>query len=118
VPTTALAVVTELFRHWAGPLAQTGFGALAVLWIAATAQAWRMILAGRVAEHRRWMIRSFALTFAAVTLRLYLPLPPLMGFGFLEGYAVIAWLAWVPNLIVAEIYIRRGMRPGLTVARA
>ena len=53
------------------------------------------------------MIRSFALTFAAVTLRLYLPFPPMMGFTFVEGYRVIAWLAWVPNLALAELYLRR-----------
>ena len=61
----------------------------------------------RFDEHLRWMIRSFALTFAAVTLRLYLPFPPMMGFTFVEGYRAIAWLAWVPNLIAAELYWRR-----------
>ena len=48
-----------------------------------------------------------ALTFAAVTLRLYLPFPLMMGFSFVEGYRVIAWLAWVPNLMLAETFLRR-----------
>ena len=52
------------------------------------------------------MIRSFALTFAAVTLRLYLPLVPLLGISFVDGYRAISFLAWVPNLIVAELYLR------------
>jgi uncharacterized membrane protein len=92
----------------AGPIAVAGFGVLAVLWIYATAQAWRLAMQRRFTEHRRWMIRSFALTFAAVTLRLYLPFGPMLGYEFLEAYRVISWLAWVPNLIVAELYLARG----------
>ena len=89
----------------AGPIAQWGFGTLAVLWTFCAAQAWRLALARRFVEHRRWMIRSFALTFAAVTLRLYLPFPPLLGYSFVEGYRIISWMAWVPNLIAAELYL-------------
>jgi uncharacterized membrane protein len=100
----------------AGPIAASGFGLLGVFWIVATAQAWRLAMAGRIAEHRRWMIRSFAMTFAAVTLRLYLPVAPMMGFDFMEGYRLIAWLAWVPNLLVAELYLNRGARPALMPA--
>jgi uncharacterized membrane protein len=89
----------------AGPIAQVGFGLLGICWIACAAQAWRLALAGRFVEHRRWMIRSFALTFAAVTLRLYLPVAPILGYPFLDGYRAISWLCWVPNLIVAELYL-------------
>jgi uncharacterized membrane protein len=91
----------------AGPVAQLGFGALAIGWIACAAQAWRMALARRFVEHRRWMVRSFALTFAAVTLRLYLPIAAFSGHPFLEGYRLISWLCWVPNLMVAELYLNR-----------
>jgi len=106
----------------AGPVGQSGFATLAVLWIAINAQAWRLALQGRYAEHRRWMIRSFALTFGAVTLRLYLPIAPLLGFSFMDGYRAVAWLSWVPNLIAAEIYLARSARPARrcasTAARA
>ena len=98
----------------AGPIARVGFAALAVSWVVTTSMAWRMALARRFDEHRRWMIRSFALTFAAVTLRLYLPLLPLVGVQFLDGYRAISWLCWVPNLVVAELYLAR--RP-IRVAR-
>jgi hypothetical protein len=54
------------------------------------------------------MIRSFALTFAAVTLRLYLPLIFLTGFNFVDGYRAISFLCWVPNLVLAELYLRDG----------
>ena len=89
----------------AGPIAQAGFGLLAVCWMIANVQAWRLALAGRYAEHRRWMVRSFAMTFGAVTLRLYLPIAPIMGYDFMTAYVAISWLAWVPNLMVAELYL-------------
>ena len=91
----------------AGPVATAGFGGLAVLWIVCTVQGWRMALERRFAEHRAWMIRSWALTLAAVTLRLYLPLAMLTPVPFLDAYRAISFLAWVPNLVVAELYLRR-----------
>jgi uncharacterized membrane protein len=98
------------FGSTAGPVATAGFGSLAVIWIVANIQGWRMARAHRFDVHRAWMIRSFALTFAAVTLRLYLPLIPLTGASFVEGYRAISFLAWVPNLIAAELYIRGMLR--------
>jgi uncharacterized membrane protein len=89
----------------AGGVAQVGFGLLAVCWLFTNVQAWRLALAGRYAEHRRWMVRSFALTFAAVTLRLYLPVAPVLGYPFMPAYVAISWLCWVPNLMVAELYL-------------
>jgi uncharacterized membrane protein len=90
----------------AGPIATAGFGGLAVVWIAVTSQAWRLAQARRFVEHRRWMIRSFALTFAAVTLRIYLPIATFgLHMDFMTAYRAISWLAWVPNLIVAELYL-------------
>ena len=102
----------------AGPVAQMGFGTLAVAWIVCTVQALRLAMARRIVEHRRWMIRSFALTFAAVTLRLYLPIAPILGYPFMDGYRIISWMAWVPNLIVAELYLRRAglLRPAMARA--
>jgi uncharacterized membrane protein len=101
------------FGSTAGPVATAGFGLLAPIWIAATVQGWRLAMQGRYAEHREWMIRSFALTFAAVTLRLFLPVGPLLGMSFVDGYRALSFLSWIPNLIVAEAYVRmtRSARP-------
>lgn len=92
----------------AGPIARAGFGLLAIVWIGVNANAFRLALAGRYAEHRQWMIRSFALTFGAVTLRVYLPVAQAMGIEFMAAYRAISWLAWVPNLMLAELYLRQG----------
>jgi len=60
-----------------------------------------------VARHRRWMTRSFALTYAAVMLRIYLPVAMIVGLEFAQAYPVIAWLCWLPNLVVAQLLIAR-----------
>lgn len=112
------AGLTLALGSTAGPIARAGFAALAVTWMVCTAMAWRMALHRRFDVHRRWMIRSFALTFAAVTLRLYLPIAQIAGLDFLPSYRAIAWLCWVPNLIAAELYLARGRTQVAQPARA
>jgi uncharacterized membrane protein len=90
-----------------GPITTAGFGLLSLGWLYTTVLGWRTARDRRFAEHRRWMIRSFALTFAAVTLRIYLPILQALPIAFNDGYRVISFLCWVPNLIVAEWYLRR-----------
>jgi uncharacterized membrane protein len=90
----------------AGPIARAGFGLLAVVWLLINLQGLRLAMIGRYAEHRQWMIRSFALTFGAVLLRVYIPISQVMGIEFMTAYRAISWLAWVPNLILAELYLR------------
>jgi hypothetical protein len=51
------------------------------------------------------MVRNFALTFAAVTLRLWLPASIAVSIPGELAYQVIAWLCWVPNLLVAELLL-------------
>ena len=86
-----------------------GFGMLAVLWIVTAIFAYRRIRQFDIESHRRWMIRNYALTFAAVTLRLWLPLLGGLGADFNDSYPAVAWLCWVPNLIVAEVLASRQM---------
>ncbi len=100
----ALALATT---SQAGLVTHAGFGLLAVLWLVSTGMAYRYIRSGNQALHRRWMVRSYALTFAAVTLRIYLPLSQVAGIPFDAAYQTISWLCWVPNLIVAEWIILR-----------
>ena len=111
-----LAGLRLAFGTTAGVFAGVGFGLLALLWIHATTQAWRFARAGRFEEHRRWMIRSFAMTFAAVTLRLYLPIAPMLGYDFMVGYRLTAWVSWIPNLILVELWMRRQMGNRLQAA--
>lgn len=105
----------------AGPIAGWGFFTLAALWVPFTLIALVAAMRKDFVAHERWMIRSFALTFGAVTLRFYLPVAFIMNHGEfpVEAYRVIAWLAWVPNLIVAELFIatlRKPRRPKVAPA--
>ncbi len=89
-----------------------GFGIMAMLWLGTTITAYLKIRAGDYQAHREWMIRSYALCLAAVTLRIYLPLSFVNGIPFEQSYPAIAWLCWVPNLIVAEWFVvRSGLLP-------
>ena len=94
-----------------GPAARLGFACLALAWLFTGGQAYRAIRAGETASHRRWMIRNYALTFAAVTLRLWLPAGVVSGIPFEVAYPVVAWLCWVPNLVAAELLLRRTRGP-------
>jgi uncharacterized membrane protein len=105
-----LAGLYLAFHAFGGPVARIGFGCLALAWLYAGARAYAAARAGAIDVHRRWMVRSFALTFAAVTLRIYLPASVVSGIDFEFAYPAIAWLCWVPNLLVAEFVFNRGAR--------
>lgn len=88
-----------------------GLGMLGVLWIVTIVMAVRRARQHNIVAHREWVIRSFALTLAAFTLRVYLPIHGILlgmeiiELPFIQMYRAVGWLCWVPNLIVAEWYI-------------
>lgn len=90
-----------------GLLTKAGFIILAVLWLWTTLRAYQFARARRFDDHRAWMIRSIALTFAGVALRFWLPVQLISGIPFETAYAVVAWLCWVPNVLIAEYYLSR-----------
>lgn len=90
-----------------GLAAGMGFGLLAILWWSFTWRGFREAINMRWNVHREFMMRSYALTFAAVKLRLYSFIFALFGYRGESIYIIIAWLSWVPLLIVMEIYIRQ-----------
>ena len=95
----------------AGPVAAFGFGLLAVLWLGTTGWGISLAMRGDRVAHRRWMIRSIALTLAAVTLRVQIPASMMLDIPLDTAYPAIAWLCWVPNLVVAEMIVRWPRRP-------
>jgi uncharacterized membrane protein len=99
----AMALVSE--QGWP---THFGFGILAVLWFFTGLQAYRMVRRGNIEAHRQWMIRNYALSLAAVTLRQYIPIMLfILHWPFPRTYIAVSWLCWVPNLFVAEWMIRR-----------
>lgn len=86
---------------------RASFILMSLLWPCLTAMGIWGAIAGDIAGHRRWMCRSVALTYSAVTLRLILGI----GFGalhlpFIPVYIVAAWLGWSINLAVCELTLR------------
>ena len=120
-----IAVVND-----AGFVGFFGFGTLAVLWFVTGWRAYRAIRRRDIDSHRAWMMRNFALTYAAVTLRIWLPLlimfqvlvPAAPGTDFeavfANAYAAVPFLCWIPNLIVAEWLIRRRGLPSYRLSAA
>jgi hypothetical protein len=88
-----------------GLISSLGFGGLAMAWLFTSSAAYKSIKAKDIDSHEKWMIRSYALTFAAVTLRIYLPLSIVAGFDFVFAYRIISFMCWVPNMVIAELLI-------------
>jgi uncharacterized membrane protein len=95
-----------------GTVARLGFTLLAVGTLATLSAGYISIRRRDAVKHREWMLRSYALIFGAVTLRIWLPLLIIAYNGaFIPAYRWVAWLSWVPNILWAEWQIRRGWRP-------
>jgi uncharacterized membrane protein len=91
-----------------GMATHLGFGVLAVLWLFSGLRAYGMARKRDIPAHRDWMIRNFALSLAAVTLRNYLPLMLfVLHWSFRQTYITVSWLCWIPNLLIAEWLVRR-----------
>jgi uncharacterized membrane protein len=101
-----------------GAVSSAGFLTLGLFWITSTAFGYFTIRQGQVTRHREWMIRSYALTAAAITLRIYLPIATLSGIQIPVAYPAIAWLCWIPNLLFAEYIIRKTRGNTLIAAQA
>jgi uncharacterized membrane protein YozB (DUF420 family) len=97
-----------------GPWVLLSFICQCVLWFLCTYMAFVRIRQHNILGHRQWMLRSFALTLAAITLRVYVFLSSWsVDLTLPTAYATIAWLSWVPNLLLVEIYLRKVSRPEL-----
>ncbi len=90
--------------------AKTGFFLQSVVWFLITLKAWIEIRKRKWESHIIWMIRSYALTLAAMSLRTE---SYLMKFFFHtrphETYLTVVWTSWVGNLLIAEMLIVSGL---------
>jgi len=95
-------VMTMFVNRGMGPF--TSFLLQNTLWIIFTIAAWYYAKNVNIPQHVKMMRRSYALAFAAVTLRFYIYLLHLIGPGvnFAHNYLIIAFLSWVPNLLLVE----------------
>ena len=119
LPAGVAALVIGAFTPF-GPATRASDVLLAMLWLACTVTGWRMARRRRYADHRRWMIRSFALTASIITNRIWgaiaaITLAPQIEttfhgdevlFSWIVG-AMAAWLGWTLPLLAAEWWLER-----------
>ena len=94
-----------------------GFSIGAVLWTIFTYLGFSAIRKGNIVKHQQMMMYSYAGTFGAVTLRLWLPLLIALLGSFREAYQIVAWLSWVPNLLVIYFFINKDYMTKLRLNR-
>jgi hypothetical protein len=82
------------------------FVLLSVLWMGFTAAAVYYAFKKKFLVHQMFMIRSYALTLSALTLRAWkVLLADFTDIRPMDRYRLIAWLGWGLNLIIAEVII-------------
>jgi uncharacterized membrane protein len=92
-----------------GIISKLGFLSLSIAWLVTTYFAYKNIRMKRISEHERWMYRSFAVTFAAVTFRIW---SAVIGYSlddFTFGYTAAVWVSWIGNLAVMEFWIKKNL---------
>jgi len=90
-----------------GIISILGFASLGIIWLATTILGFKAIKKGNVELHEKFMIFSYAACFAAVTLRIWLPILTSVMDDFTGAYRIVAWLCWVPNIIIAYFIVRK-----------
>jgi hypothetical protein len=86
------------------------FVLLSLLWLISTGMALYTVKRKKYAKHGAWMIISYALTLSALTLRAWkwgLVNLSVINWRPMELYQIVAWLGWVPNLLIALWIIKK-----------
>ncbi|MBH8567509.1 DUF2306 domain-containing protein [Microvirga sp. STS02] len=93
-----------------GLAAQVGFTLQCLVWWLCTWKAYRAARQRQWSLHVDWMLRSFAVTLAALALR---GESYVMYYVFetkpIETYLTVTWLSWVGNLILVEVLLEVGL---------
>ena len=91
-----------------GSLSKISFILLGIFWWYSTFRAYQAIRQKKFTAHKQWMWRSFALTLSAITLRMWkVFIVYLFHPNPLDVYQIIAWLGWIPNIVLIEYLIRK-----------
>ncbi len=93
-----------------GIISKLGFFTLGIIWLSTTIIGFKAIKKGNIELHEKFMIFSYAACFAAVTLRIWLPILTSVMDEFISAYRIVAWLCWVPNIIIAY-YLTKNKKP-------
>ena len=103
---SAVTVLPLALSNGAGIVAHIGFGNMAVIWFIVTYFAYTSAIKKDFVSHRRWMLRSYAMTFAFVhvnlTYKFTLPYEHMSVEGIKAMQSMVSWLA---NLLLMELYM-------------
>jgi uncharacterized membrane protein len=103
---SAIAGMYIAFNATGGWITSLAFITLDIIWFYTTITAFTQIKSGNIKAHENLMIYSYAATFGAVTLRIWLPLFTLLFNNFFKAYPFAAWMAFLPNMFVAFLIVR------------
>jgi uncharacterized membrane protein len=91
-----------------GLISKIAFILLSLFWFFFTYKGFKHIKNKNILLHKQFMLRSFALTFSAITLRLWkVILVYLFHPSPMDVYQIISWLGWIPNILIIEYCIYR-----------
>lgn len=91
-----------------GFFSKVSFVILGMLWWFSTYKAYQLARQKRFKEHKQWMWRSFAFTLSAITLRMWkVIIVYLFHPNPMDVYQIIAWLGWIPNILLIECLITK-----------
>lgn len=91
-----------------GILSKISFVILGGLWWFSTFKAYQLARQRKFKEHQQWMWHSFALTVSAITLRMWkVIIVYLFHPNPMDVYQIIAWMGWIPNIILIEYLIAK-----------
>lgn len=108
VATSLMAALRLTLDAFGGAANALGFALLGFIWLGTTGAGTWLALSRDKARHRRWMIRSYAITLAAISLRFQIGfLTGLVGMTFERAYAYVAWTSWIPVILLTEVWLRR-----------
>lgn len=103
---SAISGIYIAFFATGGMISSLGFIFLGITWFYTTFMAYLHIKNKKLEQHQNMMVFIYAVTFAAVTLRIWLPLLEMVVGNFLTAYHIVAWLCWLPNFIVAQLIVK------------
>ncbi|UTX47395.1 DUF2306 domain-containing protein [Chryseobacterium sp. MA9] len=91
-----------------GLFSKVSFVILGFLWWFSTYKAYQLARQKKFKEHKQWMWRSFAFTLSAITLRMWkVIIVYLFHPNPMDVYQIIAWLGWIPNILIIEYLITK-----------
>lgn len=89
-----------------GIWSQVAFCLLGIFWFGFTVISMFKLRQKDIIGHQQWILRSFALALSAITLRAWkYALVAIFHPRPMDVYQIVAWLGWVLNLVIIEIYI-------------